>query len=107
MWTKPLLLSVLFLTLASSVRAQVVGGSISGTVRDQAGAPLPAAKVTLVNKENGSERTLESDAAGRYAVASMAIGSYEDAATKTGFQSERKTGVNLVVGQAAQVDLVL
>src|SRR5579884_1600230 len=93
--------------LASFLYSQVVGGSISGTVRDQAGSALPGAKVTIINNETGGERTIETDSAGRYAVPSIAIGSYNVAASKTGFQSQIKTGVNLVVGQAAQVDLVL
>ncbi|HLH02593.1 MAG TPA: carboxypeptidase-like regulatory domain-containing protein [Bryobacteraceae bacterium] len=93
--------------MASFLQAQVVGGSISGSVRDQAGAPLPGVKVRLINNENGSERTLETDSAGRFVVPSVAVGSYNVEASKTGFQTQIKAGVNLVVGQAAQVELVL
>src|SRR5579875_3151556 len=108
MWKFRRPLVVVCLTvLASFLQAQVVGGSISGSVRDQAGAPLPGVKVRLINNENGSERTLETDSAGRFVVPSVAVGSYNVEASKTGFQTQIKAGVNLVVGQAAQVELVL
>ncbi|HEY7209553.1 MAG TPA: carboxypeptidase-like regulatory domain-containing protein [Bryobacteraceae bacterium] len=107
MYRKCLLGFVWQLGLASFLWSQVVGASISGVVRDESGASLVGAKVTLINNETGGARTLVTDQAGRYAVASVAIGSYNVAATKPGFQSQVRTGVNLVVGQAARVDLVL
>ncbi len=96
-----------FLSFAASVRAQVVGGSLSGMVRDESGLPLSGAKIVLTSDETGSERSLATDSSGRYEVPSVAIGSYRIAASKPGFASEVKTGISLAVGQAARVDLVL
>jgi hypothetical protein len=90
-----------------SLLAQVVGGSIHGTVTDESGATLIAAKVLIKNEETGGERSLTTDSAGRYNIPSIAIGSYRISAAKGGFQTEVKTGINLVVGQASQVDFVL
>jgi hypothetical protein len=93
--------------MSSCLHSQVVGGSIHGTVRDESGAGLAGVKVTVSNTETGGERPLITDAEGRYGIASIAIGKYTVSATKDGFQAELRTGVNLVVGQAAQLDLVL
>lgn len=84
-----------------------MGASVSGIVRDELGAPLPGVQIVLTNDETGSERSIAADVAGRYAIASVPIGSYHLAASKTGFASQLKTGLKLDVGQAAQVDLVL
>src|SRR5581483_8763990 len=100
--------TVLFFSLLSSLAyAQVVGAALSGTVHDESGAPLPAASITVRNLETGALRKLLTDQAGRYSAPSIAVGHYEVSAAKEGFQSQVKTGINLVVGQAASVDLTL
>ncbi len=100
-------LVIFALTSACCLWSQVVGGSLHGTVRDQTGGPLPAVQVTLTNTETGAERTLATDSAGRYSVPSITIGSYKIAAAKEGFGSQVRTGINLVIGQASEIDLVL
>jgi hypothetical protein len=40
---------------------QVVGASITGTVKDASGAGLPEAVVTIKNLETGAERKLVTD----------------------------------------------
>lgn len=83
--------------LSCLLRAQVVGASLAGTVRDESGAPLSGAKVVLTNDETGSERSLATDSSGHYDVASVVIGSYRITASKAGFASEIKTGISLEV----------
>ena len=84
-----------------------MGGSISGTVKDETGAGIPAAQVLLKNLETGAERKLVSDESGRYSAPSVAVGRYEVTGSKENFQSQTKTGIELVVGQATSVDLSL
>ena len=52
-------------------------------------------------------RETTSDAAGRYEVASLPVGQYQVRGAKSGFADELRTGIKLVVGQAATVDLEL
>jgi hypothetical protein len=92
--------------LASAAWAQTDSG-LFGTVKDQTGASLPEALVTIRNVETGAVRKLVTDPAGRYAAASLAVGHYEVRAEKTGFAPQTKTGIYLVVGQEAGVDLAL
>jgi hypothetical protein len=57
--------------------------------------------------ETGSLRKLVTDPAGRYAAPSLAVGHYEVRAEKPGFAPQTKTGIYLVVGQEATVELSL
>ena len=70
-WRGPLALiaTILWLAISPAVPAfsQVVGGAISGTVRDQTGAVLPGASIFIQNVETGFVRTLIADGAGVYA----------------------------------------
>ncbi|MGB0123308.1 MAG: carboxypeptidase-like regulatory domain-containing protein, partial [Silvibacterium sp.] len=93
------------LTLAATGWSQIVGGSISGTVRDTTGAVIPGATVQIRNVETGASRTLTSDGEGRYAAPSVPVGSYSVSAAREGFGTQTQTGIRLVVGQSAVVDL--
>lgn len=92
--------------LASAAWAQTDSG-LFGIVKDQTGASLPAAVVTIRNVETGAVRKLVTDQGGRYTAVSLAVGHYEVRAEKTGFAPQTKTGIYLVVGQEAGVDLTL
>src|ERR1700749_452557 len=93
--------------LVSPVHAQVVGASITGTVRDASGAGVPQAAIIVRNLETGAERKVESDNEGHYAAPSVPVGRYEVTAAKEGFSTETRSGVSLVIGQSAVVDLSL
>ena len=99
-------LVVLLLTMIPAW-TQVVGGSVSGTVRDESSAALPSAQVLIRNAETGAQRTLVTDDAGRYAALSLPVGKYEITAAKDGFQTQVKRGVTLAVGQQSTVDFTL
>ena len=104
---KTALIGFVLFGLTAHVWAQVVGASISGTVRDSTGAGLPEVAVTIRNLETGAVRKLVSDDGGRYVAPSIAIGRYEVRAEKEGFSSQVITGIDLVVGQSTTVDITL
>src|SRR6202163_1305750 len=81
--------------------------SISGVVTDATGAVIAGATVKVHNVETGAIRTLITDAAGRYDASLLAVGKYEVTAEQTGFRTETKTDLTLVLGQRASVDLKL
>jgi len=68
---KRLVLTLLFFLGMHHMWGQVVGASIFGTVKDDTGAGLPEASVTIKNIETGSERKLITDDAGRHAAPSI------------------------------------
>jgi Carboxypeptidase regulatory-like domain len=87
--------------------SQVVGSSVSGTIRDETGAGIAETVVSVKNTETGAERKLVTDGDGRYSAPSLSIGRYEVTANKDGFSAATKTGIELVVGQSTVVDLTL
>lgn len=103
-----MILSLLFTltALTGSVWAQAEA-SIAGAVTDAAGAAIPNALVSVKNVENGFTRRVTADAAGRYDAPSLPLGRYDVTAEKPGFKAETKTGLTLVVGEQAVVNLQL
>lgn len=96
----------LFLSGAMAL-AQVITGTISGTVSDATGAVVPGARITLKNIETGIARSVTSDALGRYSAPELRLGSYEVTADAAGFQTTVRSGIALTVGRAAVVDFTL
>ncbi len=84
-----------------------VSAAISGKVEDVSGAGMRGVEVTVKSLETGASRAVVTDDAGSFAVLSLPIGPYEVRAEKTGFKTEVRKGVNLVVGQTAVVHLRL
>jgi hypothetical protein len=102
-----MVLTSLLLAAPLSLRAQVVGGSISGSITDSSGAKVSGATVRVVNSETGTERRLVTDGDGRYAAPSISVGVYNIIVTDVGFGTKERRGVSVTVGQSSQVDLVL
>jgi hypothetical protein len=87
--------------------AQVVGGTISGTITDSTGAAIANAQVIVHNDETGNERRLVSGGDGRYAAPSVPVGTYTVRAKADGFGDQSRIGIPLSVGQSQNVDLAL
>ncbi len=99
-------LLVLVFSCLPSAHAQV-STSITGTITDPSGAPVPSASVTARNLETGAVRTSLTDDAGRYLALSLTVGQYEVRVTKTGFRDAVRSGIQLAVGQEASVNFKL
>ena len=97
----------LLLAAPAALHAQVVGGSINGTITDSSGAKVSGAKVQVVNSETGTERRLVTDSDGRYAAPSISVGTYNVTASSAGFGTQERRGVSVTVGLSTEVDLVL
>ncbi|MCU1242332.1 MAG: Oar protein [Candidatus Acidoferrum typicum] len=81
--------------------------SIQGVVSDSSGGAIPGVAIRIKNVETGAERNQLTDEAGRYEAAGLPVGRYEVRAEKTGFRSEEKTRISLVLGQRESLNLVL
>src|SRR3990172_11170915 len=79
-----LLVFVCGLSLASM--AQMTTATLTGTVRDETGGVLPGAEVTIMNMNTGIQRTLVTDAVGRFVAAGLLPGSYEVRLMMPGFE---------------------
>lgn len=100
-------LGLLFILALLPLRAQVVGGTISGVVEDTTGAAIPGASVVVRNVETGAVRSLVTEADGRFSAPSVPIGSYAIVASHQGFQSEERDGLALAVGQSLDLTFQL
>src|ERR1700723_2022452 len=85
-------LAVLF---ALSLHAQVDTGSISGTVRDPAGAVITNATITVTNIASGYVATVTTNRDGLYTVVDLRPGNYQVSVVAAGFQGLTRTGVDL------------
>jgi len=81
--------------------------SITGRVSDPSGAAIPGAQVTLKNTGTSATQNANTDGQGRYTFADLGIGTYDLSATKTGFQTSTRTGVNVTVGASLVIDVTL
>jgi len=87
-----LLLTVALLTLVARmtfpVMAQNPTGSIRGVVKDQRGAVITNASVTVTNKATGAVRTAKPGSDGIYAVENLPAGDYEIKVEAEGFATQ-------------------
>ncbi|HEX3354205.1 MAG TPA: carboxypeptidase regulatory-like domain-containing protein [Terriglobales bacterium] len=95
-----------FCLLAPATFAQV-SASLAGTVTDPSGAAVSAARVTARNSDTGFSRETVTGQAGRYQLFALPVGLYEVRVKKDGFREGIQTGIRLLVGQDASVDMVL
>ena len=101
----PLLIGLL--GLAFAIAFAQTGGQITGEVRDQSGALVPNAAVTVTNTATNATRSTETNSAGIYSFPDLSPGMYDVKAVATGFATVVKTGVELQVQQTARIDFAL
>ncbi|MCC7343137.1 MAG: TonB-dependent receptor [Bryobacterales bacterium] len=95
------------LLYAPSANAQVLYGSIVGTVEDSSGAVLPGAAITFTNTATGAVREFRSDDQGRYNAVSMPAGSYDMGVTLAGFRTLTRTGILVTINNVTRVNAQL
>src|SRR5213080_3175376 len=87
--------------------AQNSTATILGTVKDTSGALIPGVSIAVKHIESGLTRSVVSGERGGYNVPLLPVGAYEITTTMPGFKQVLRSGINLVVGQEAVVDLTL
>src|SRR5262249_55308623 len=102
-------IKVLFLLIAGvwSGYAQISQSALEGTVKDNSGASIPGATVTLRNKGTTATRTAVSDAAGQYSFPNLDPAEYTLSAAFKGFKTLVIGSVTLHTGERSTVDLSL
>src|SRR5215467_6486136 len=75
--------------------AQVLFGSVSGTISDQSGAGVPKAHVTLINKATSVQKEGDTNENGYYSITDVPPGTYDLTVKTSGFKPLTQT--NLVV----------
>src|SRR5689334_3093910 len=90
-------LACCFLTLVigSKSSAQVLYGSIVGTVTDPSSALVPNVNIKATNTATGLVRETTTDSAGYYSLPNLPEGSYDLSFSGRGFRTITQTGVTV------------
>jgi len=91
----------------AAMRAQVAGGTLSGTITDPTGRAVAQAQIVIKNLATGVERTITTNADGFYTAVNLLPGDYQVTISATGFNTEVKSGITMNVGGQQSFDLTL
>lgn len=97
-------------TLTASLYAQGLTGSISGSIADQSGSPVPGAEITLNNIGTGQNRSVQSDTTGGFVFTQLLPSTYKLTVTSKGFKKYEQTDIILTATERVvlkRVDLQL
>ena len=89
------MLFVLSAFVAGRLSAQVINGSISGSVADQSGAAVPGAEIRATNAETNRSYATASDDRGLFHLALLPIGTYNLEIKKASFRTLALSGVEV------------
>lgn len=98
---------VVLLFLAVPIRAQVLYGTLTGTIEDASGAVVPGAAVKVVQPATGLERETEASATGAFTLTNLPPGAYSLQVSATGFQSVQRTSLEISINTVTRVDVQL
>jgi Carboxypeptidase regulatory-like domain len=109
-WSSPGFIAwlvLLALGLALPAGAQDFRGSILGVVTDSQGGVLPGVSVTVTNLGTNVSSTFTTDSRGQFRVPFLNSGSYSVSAELQGFKKSVRKPIEVRVGDALAVDVVL
>src|SRR4051794_40103908 len=87
--------------------AQQPTAEITGIITDSSGAAVPGAAIDVLNVNTGLHWNASSNGSGNYSFSVLPPGSYQLEIKREGFETTRRTGVDLSVGQVARLDFKL
>jgi len=102
-----LLCILVLIAFTVAVVAQTTLGGIVGTVRDQKGADIAGAKITVSNEATGLRNDIANTGNGMFRVLALPSGNYEVKAEAPGFAPIAVKAVEVGVDQIRTLDLVL
>jgi len=94
-----LAIATLALLCAAPLLAQVVKGSISGTVTDPQGAVVSGATVKAINDATSATLTTTSDSSGSFHFNLIPVGTYRVELTATGFKTTVQNNIAVAAGR--------
>ena len=80
--------------------AQVLYGSIVGSVTDQTNAVVPKTLVKVTNPSTGLSREATTDTAGYYSIPNLPQGTYDLSVSATGFKPVTQKSVDILINNA-------
>src|ERR1035441_3158652 len=107
--TRNRLFSLLFVLLSIGILAhsQTDRATITGTVKDPAGAVLPGATVTATNVGTNAVFTTPTNGEGVYTIPGMPVGEYRLDVSLAGFKTYTQIGISPVAGQVITANIAM
>jgi hypothetical protein len=102
-----MVLSICALGLGDRASAQVLYGSVTGTVTDQSGAAVPKAHIVATNRATSVKREADADEEGRYRIPDLPPGGYDLAITASGFKPLTLTNLTVATNATTNADAKL
>jgi hypothetical protein len=104
---KILIVSTLLMFVPRFLTAQVLYGSLTGTVSDPSGASVPGAKLHIQNVDTGVTKDAVSDERGSFQVGDLQQGLYKVSFEASGFAAATVTDVHVDQNQVRRLDVGL
>jgi len=82
-------------------------GTITGVVKDEAGAVIPGARISAVNAGTSASFQAVANETGIYTLRSLPVGTYHVSAEKDGFRKSLQEGVLVRVNEEVRLDVTL
>ncbi len=101
------LLALATLAAPSTLNAQVLYGSVVGTIQDTSGAVIPGAQVSVRNTGTGQTQETESGVTGSFTLSNVLAGTYVFSVTAEGFRGYSQEGLEVSVNAVRRVDVTL
>ncbi len=101
------LIVMVFLSAVGQVRAQVLYGTLVGTVEDPSGALVAGAAVTVTSSETGQTRQAATDERGGYLFADLRPGTYVLKVVQEGFATFQRAGITVPINATVRVNVVM
>jgi hypothetical protein len=92
---------------AHRIDAQVLYGSVVGTVVDETGSAVAGAKVRITSTGTQQVRETETDESGTYSFPSLTGDTYDLVVTKSGFQTYTARGMTVAADSRVRMDTTL
>ena len=88
-------------------RAQVLYGTVVGTVLDSSDAVIHGANITLTNTETGQARTTVTNNVGVFTLSDVLGGPYSVEITSPGFQKYAQSGIQVTINTVTRLEVKL
>ena len=106
-FAKLLAIVAFFLLAQTSLQAQSVNATLSGTATDSNGSLLPGVKVRITNSETGFQREVQSGEKGNFTFPALPPATYTISASKEGFAPAELNNIALNVNDSRSVSIQL